>query len=272
MEQLNVFLELKEMLSFRTKQFVAISLVVLGVLSVGLFFMPLTLRYVYVVAFIALALVPILSTVNMVTGSIITQVQVTLYNRKHKPRVEIWPEVVELTKRLGIQHSGEIFITDNPSIHNAFVNLYTKKITVSESWLAQFHRTETVATIGHELGHIRGQRRFTCEMLSVMFGSIVFAFGFSFLVIELRLFVIPIFLQITTLTLMMLLLSLVLWRNEYRADMYGALATSPEALIAVFEELQGMRQKAGKKDQGSETHPPLHSRINRLKPLLFQLV
>jgi Zn-dependent protease with chaperone function len=64
------------------------------------------------------------------------------------------------------------------------------------------------------------------------------------------------------------LLSFVLWRNEYAADMYGALATSPEALIAVFEGLQGMRKKVNKKDQGSETHPPLHSRIDRLKPLL----
>jgi Zn-dependent protease with chaperone function len=258
------------MLSFRTKRFAAISLVILGVLSTGLFFVPLTLRYVYLVVFFVLAMVPILSTVNMVTGSIITQVQVTLYNRKHKPRVEIWPEVIELAKRMGIQHSGEIFITSNPSIHNAFVNLYTKKITVSESWLAQFHKTETVATIGHELGHIKGQRRFTGEMLLVMFGSMLFAFGFSFAAIELQLFVIPIFLQITTLTLMMLLLSLVLWRNEYRADMYGALATTPEALIAVFQGLQGMQQKLKKKDQGSETHPPLYARINRLRPLLNQ--
>jgi Zn-dependent protease with chaperone function len=250
------------MLSFKTKRFAAISLVILGVLSVGVLFVPLTLRLVYAIVFMALTMVSLLSTVNMITGSIITQVQVTFYNRKHKPRVEIWPEIKETTKRLGIQHSGEIFITSCPSINNAWVNLSTKKIMISESWLKQFHRTETVATLGHELGHIKGQRRFTSELLSVFFGSIAFILGFSIAAISFRLPVIPIFLQITTFTLMMLMLSLVLWRNEYRADMYGALATSPEALIAVFEGLQGIRQSKGKKDQGSETHPPLHSRIN----------
>lgn len=270
MKHLNVFLEFKEMLSFRTKRFAGISLVILGIMSAGLFFVPLTLRLIYAIAFFTLTMVSLSSMVNMVTGSIISQVQVTLYNRKHKPRVEIWPEIKEVTKRLGIQHSGEILITSCPSIHNAGVNLYTKKITVSESWLAQFHRTETVATIGHELGHIKGERRFTSEMMLVMVGSITFALAFSFMAIELRLFVIPIFLQITTLTLMMLLLNLVLWRNEYRADMYGALATSPTALIAVFEGLQGMQRSKGKKDQGSETHPPLYARINRLKMLLDQ--
>jgi Zn-dependent protease with chaperone function len=50
---------------------------------------------------------------------------------------------------------------------------------------------------------------------------------------------------------------------------YGADATNPEALIAVFEGLQGMLQKMGKKDQGSETHPPLHARIKRLSMLLI---
>jgi Zn-dependent protease with chaperone function len=51
-------------------------------------------------------------------------------------------------------------------------------------------------------------------------------------------------------------------------DRVGALATSPEALIAVFEGLQGNQTKANKKDYGTETHPPLHSRIERLKRLL----
>jgi Zn-dependent protease with chaperone function len=64
------------------------------------------------------------------------------------------------------------------------------------------------------------------------------------------------------------MLSFVLWRNEYRADLEGANATSPEALIAVFEGLQGNQRKANKKDCGSETHPPLHSRIERLERLL----
>jgi Zn-dependent protease with chaperone function len=268
MKQLSVFLDFKEWLTFRTKRIASIVLVILGILSAGLFFLPLTLRIAYLVAFTALAMVPVLSTVDMVTGSIITQVKVALYDRKHKPRVEIWPQVKKMTKRMGIKHSGKVFITSNPAIHNAFVNLYTKKITVSESWLRQFHKTETLASIGHELGHIKGRKRFMAEMLAVMIAPLGFAFCFSFVAICLRLPVIPIFLQITTFTIMFLLLSFVLWRNEYRADLEGAYATSPEALIAVFEGLQGNQRKANKKDSGSETHPPLHSRIQRLKRLL----
>jgi Zn-dependent protease with chaperone function len=260
--------DFREWLSFRTKRFVAISLVVLGVFSAGLFFLPLTVRFLYAVVFIALTMIPIYSMVQMVTGSVITQAQILLYNRKYNPRIEIWPEVKAITKKLGIEHPGEVYVSNNLHIPSPFVNLYTKKITVPESWLAQFHRTEIIATLGHELGHIKGQKKFTREMFLVMFGSIGFTICFSFVAALLGLFVIPIFVQLTTFTLMMLLLSFVLWRNEYAADMYGALATSPEALIAVFEGLQGMRKKGNKKDQGSETHPPLYSRIDRLKPLL----
>ena len=50
--------------------------------------MPLTLRLVYAVVFMALTMISLLSTVKMFTGSIIDQVQVAFYNRKHEPRVK----------------------------------------------------------------------------------------------------------------------------------------------------------------------------------------
>jgi Zn-dependent protease with chaperone function len=265
----SVFLDFKELLTYRTKRIVSIILIIFGIFSTEVFFLPLTLRMVYAYIFIGLTLIPILSMVNMITGSIETMVRVALYNRKHKPRVEVWPEIKEIMQKMGIKHSGEVFITDNPAVqNNAFVNLYTKRITLSESWQKIFHRTETLATIGHELGHIKGQKRFVGEMMAVFLGSVGFVFLFSITALSLGLPVIPIFAQITTITLMFLLLSLVMWRNEYRADKEGARATSPEALIAVFEGLQGNQRIANKKDYGSETHPPLHSRIKRLKSLL----
>lgn len=265
MKELNVFLDLKELLTFRKKRAIAVSLVVLGVLSIGLLFLPLTLRLFYFGAFTVLTEIVVLSTVNTVASPVITQIKVSLYNRKNKPRVEVRPKVKELAERMGIEHSGEISITSCPSINNAYVNLYTKKITISESWINQFHETEVLATLGHELGHIKGERRFTIELLSVLVASMGFATGLIIVAALFRLFLVPIFIQVTTLTLAMLMLSVVLWRNEYRADKYGAEATSPEALIAVFEGLQGMQKSNGKKDEGSETHPPLHSRIKRLE-------
>ncbi len=163
--------------------------------------------------------------------------------------------VRQMIEKMGIEHSGEVLITDNPDVkNNAFVNLYTKKITISESWVSKYvHRTEALATIGHELGHLRRQKRFIGEMMAVMGGTVGFVFLFSVVAISFGLPVIPIFVQITTVTLMFLLLSLVLWRNEYAADLEGTRATSPEAMISVLEIIQGNKKKASKKDYGSET-------------------
>lgn len=268
MKQLKVFLEFREWLTFRVKRIASISLVIMGVFSVGLFFLPVTLRLVYAAVFTALTFVPVLTTVQMITGSVTTLVQVLLYNRKHKPRVEVYPEVMEMAQKLGIKHTGEIYFTSNPSVHGPCVNLYTKKITVPESWLKMFHRSEIVAALGHELGHIKGQTRFVGEMLLVMLTSLAFSFVFTVVAIVLSLPVIPLFLQITTVTLMLLLLGFVLWRNEYRADMYGALVAGPEPLIALFEAWQETGKKMKKKDEGSDTHPPTHARIKKLMALM----
>jgi Zn-dependent protease with chaperone function len=266
----SVFLDFKELLTYRTKRIISIILIIFGLFSTELFFLPLTLRLAYAYIFIGLTLIPILSMVNMITGSIETITRVALYNRKHKPRVEVWQEAKQMMAKMGIKHSGEVFITGNPAVlNNAFVNLYTKKITISESWVSKYiHRTEALATIGHEVGHLKRQKRFVGEMIAVMLGSVGFVLLFSIAALTFGLPVIPIFVQITTITLMFLLLSLVLWRNEYAADMEGAKATSPEAMISVLQIIQGNKIKANKKDYGSETHPPLHSRIERLKRLL----
>ena len=64
--------------------------------------------------------------------------------------------------------------------------------------------------------------------------------------------------------LLFLLIPMVSWRNEYRADFESAKALGPEGLISVFEQLEA---ESGS-DEGSETHPPLRARINRLMKLL----
>jgi Zn-dependent protease with chaperone function len=85
--------------------------------------------------------------------------------------------------------------------------------------------------------------------------------GISFL---LGLITIPAISEIAEIAIMVSLLSWVLRRNELRADMGAAKAVSPEALIAVFESFKA-RFKA---NEGSDTHPSLQERIDRLIPLL----
>jgi Zn-dependent protease with chaperone function len=56
--------------------------------------------------------------------------------------------------------------------------------------------------------------------------------------------------------------SFVCWRAEYRSDKESAKVTGPEGLISVFERF------VPDEDHGSETHPPLSKRIQRLEEML----
>lgn len=130
--------------------------------------------------------------------------------------------------------------------------------------LSHFDNTETLVAIGHELGHIKGQKRFKCEIFLALLGTA----GFGLVTISLRLWISPIVTLILLFVVMFLMLNLVLWHDEYRADLEGARVTSPEALIATLEGLQENQKNMGKNDYGSETHPPLHVRIELLMRLL----
>lgn len=77
-------------------------------------------------------------------------------------------------------------------------------------------------------------------------------------------FSLPIVTTTFELSITFLLLTVLSWRNERRADWEGALVTGPEGLISVFERLKAKR----KRDENYETHPSLGDRIRRLTPLL----
>ena len=95
-------------------------------------------------------------------------------------------------------------------------------------------------------------------MIVLAIGSVV---GVTFLF---GLYSITVVVEIFELALAFLVLTVISWNNERRADMEGAKVTGPEGLISVFEELAAEDGK----DDGSETHPPLHDRIARLSLLL----
>jgi Zn-dependent protease with chaperone function len=63
---------------------------------------------------------------------------------------------------------------------------------------------------------------------------------------------------------MILVLNFTLWRNEYRADGARATIAGLEPLISAFQALQ----EDVDKDEGSDTHPPLQARIERIYTLL----
>lgn len=265
MNDLKGLREFGKFLSFRSKRKLTISVIVLAIIpSTLLFYVPLEIRYVYAIALTVIAMVPINSTVQLITGSAIQLIMSARYNRKHKPKEEHFPEVKSIAKKMGFNYDKPIYVTDNPHIKSAFVNLHSKKITVPESSFKECHRSEILAIIGHELAHIKNNGKYMKEMLLASFAPVGLIFSLAFFTQFFGLAYIPVFIQIGSYALMMLIISYVLWRNEYRADEESAKTVGAAPLISVFE----LYQSQIKKDEGSDTHPPLHERIKRLESYL----
>jgi Zn-dependent protease with chaperone function len=257
--------EFGRFLSFRNKRRLTIGVIALAIIpSTLLFYLPVEIRYLYAIGLTLLATVPIYSTVQMVTGSVIQLIRIALYNRKHKPKEVHFPEVKSIAKKMGLAYDKSIYVTENPHVKSAYVNLFSKKITIPSSSFTECHRSEILAIVGHELGHIKNNGKYRKEILLASFAPFVLIVGLVFVTQFFALAYIPVFIQIGSYSLMMLILSYVFWRNEYRADEESAKTVGAAPLIAVFE----LFQSKVKKDEGSDTHPPLHDRIKRLESFL----
>jgi Zn-dependent protease with chaperone function len=245
-------------LNFKLRRTVLISVLGLSILPGTLiYFLPSLVRLAYAYVFTFFTAAMLFSTVQFITGSVVTQISISLYSRKHKPEERFYPEVKQMATKMGIKYEKPIYVTNNPEVKSPFTNIFSGTITLPSFFEKKFHQTEVCATIGHELAHIKDKRTYAKEMLIA--SSVAVAFTFI-----LGLFTIPLICGIAEFAFIMLALSQIMWRNEYRADKEGANATTPEALISVFEQLKS----ESKRDEGSETHPPLQARINRLMHLL----
>lgn len=245
-------------LTLKAKRMILVSIVILSVVpGTMLLFLPQTMRLVYASVYLLLTEIMVFCWVQLIAGTALQAIRGALYNRKYKPEACYYPEVKAMAKKMNIKYDSPILITDNPSIKSPFANTFSGAITLPRFWVKKFHRTETVATIGHELAHIKYSRRFSYEILLVAFATLAFT-------LLLAAFTIPVIYQIAEFAFALLMISPILRRNEYRADMEGSNAATPEALISVFECLQA----ESKRDDGSETHPSFQERIRRLMPLL----
>lgn len=176
---------------------------------------------------------------------------------KYRPTPYSTPEITNLAKRMGVFGKAKVYVTSNPWIDGPFTNALNCAVYLPANWLEAFPKSEVLATVGHEFGHVTQRRRFSLEALLAA-GLVL---GFTYL---LALHSVPLIYEVAEVSLSLLLLGVVSWRGEFRADMEGARSTGPEGLISVLELL---RTKINR-DDGSETHPPLHKRIERLEVLL----
>jgi Zn-dependent protease with chaperone function len=250
--------------TFRIRRILLLVLVALSVaLGPFLFFLPYGLRmgliYVYagtisITGFFMYG--AFRNTLKSAIGSI-------FLGWRYKPR-EFTPEqyaafgIAQILNDMGIRKKVTICQTANPWIEGPFTNALTNKVYIPVSWLKKFPAPQDMrGVLGHELGHVKTKGKFGRESLLGMGGVM----GLSLLV---GLFSIQLVTETFELALAFLVLTALSWRNERRADMEGARVTGPEGLISVFEQLAA----ESKRDDGSETHPPLRDRILRLSKLL----
>ena len=243
--------------TFPIRKWLLIALVVVAVIpGVFIFQMPLGLRMDFAYAYVAVMGLGVYSTANVYAGSVVQLVAMALFSRKSRTLEYTTPEAEQLKVRMGLK-DVKVFVTNNRFVKGPFTNAVTKKVYLTEKWLKENPQSEVLSTLGHEFGHVLTRRRFTLEAA----GAIAAVVLTSTLI---ALHTIAIIVQVEEFAALVLMLTWVSWRNEYRADLISARYLGPEGLISVLEQVgEGMRAQK-KRDQGSETHPPLKDRIVRL--------
>jgi Zn-dependent protease with chaperone function len=254
-----IFKELADFFSFKTRRLIVLTLVVSSVVGTFYWHMPAIARWLFLPAYLVLITLGIVSSTGYLVQFAATAVGIFAFGRRHRPVPLSSPEIDTLASKMGILGKVRVYSTGNPWVRGPFTNAFTSRVYVPMSWIESFPKSEIIAVLAHEFGHVKRRVRFGLEL------TLAAGLAYSFALI-LNLFTVMLVLvfEVAEIAMLFLLVSFVSWRNEYRADRAGARAAGPEGLISVFETV---RQKSGK-DEGSETHPPLSKRIQRLEPLL----
>jgi Zn-dependent protease with chaperone function len=182
---------------------------------------------------------------------------------KYKPG-EFAPEeyaaygVAEIVNTMGIKKKVRVYATPNPWIAGPYTNATNNKVYLPLKWMNRFPRLDMRGVLGHEIGHIKTKGKFLHDFVAGIGGIAGVAFLLGMYSVSL------ITVMIFEFALAFLVLTVLSWRNERRADLEGAKITGPEGLISVFQQLKA----EGRKDDPSETHPSLSDRIARLSLLL----
>ena len=166
--------------------------------------------------------------------------------------------VTEIVNVMGIKKKVRVYVTPNRWIEGPFTDATRNKIYIPLKWMDRFPRLDVRGVLGHEIGHIKTKGKFVRDLAAAVGGiaGVTFLLGmYSVSVVTVTIF---------EFALAFLVLTVLSWRNELRADFEGARVTGPEGLISVFEQLRA----EGHRDDPSETHPSLTERITRLSLLL----
>lgn len=268
MSKLSIFKDLADFFSFRTRRLILYALVVSSVVPGTLFWLlPAIWRNYFFWDYLFLITLGITSQRRFLIRFTKTAFFSVIFSRKYKPVQYSTPEVDALARTMGVSGRVKVNITANPFIEGPYTLAIGPKclVYIPANWIETFPKSEIIAVLAHEFSHVRRQMRFALEVGAAVVVGYAFATGLQMFA-ELLLHTALLILVWLTgyLTVAFLATCFVSWRNEYRADLDGAKVTGPEGLISVFETVK----KEWGKDEGSETHPPLSKRIDRLMKLL----
>ncbi len=261
MSRLSTLKEFADFLSFsfRARRLILLAIVVSSAIPGALYWhMPGILRYAFMLGYVWLIVLGIWSQGGFLLRLARTTILSIVLARKYKLIPYSTPAVDELASKMGVLGKVKVYITPNPHVQSAFTNALTGHVHIPEAWM-KLPESEIMAILGHEFSHIKRRGRFMLEgLIAVLAG-----YGLATILSLLTVLLVLVF-EVAELATAYLAISFVSWRNENRADKDGAAATGPEGLISVFELFESRLGKV----EGSETHPPLSSRIKRLLKML----
>ncbi|MGA2199841.1 MAG: M48 family metalloprotease [Nitrososphaerales archaeon] len=244
-------------LTFKVRRLLLRILVVMAVVpGIFIFQLPPDMRLMFAYVYVSVMGLGLYSVANVYAGSLIQLFCMTLFGRKYKTYEYSTPETEHLKAKMGLPRV-RVFVTNNPRVRSPFTDVISQKVYLTTKWLDEFSEKDVQSTLGHEFGHAKTRLRFALEAGGVVAVTLLTGFALSF-------HTIPLVAEITEFSVLVLGLTFVSWRNERRADMISATELGPEGMISVLEQLRSQT----KRDEGSETHPPLSDRITRLLPLL----
>lgn len=220
------------------------------------YMLPTSVRIPYAYVIASVIFLALFFTFGKFSEIAVHTVGEVVFGKKYKKNPHNEPSWVGLVNKMGIRKQVEFFISMNPKLRSAFTNPFARKIYYPESWLS-FSEQEQLAIIGHELDHLKSFRKFFA--LLIVASAIVFAISL-FLVYNTA----PVFVNVSAVSLDLLLITFIARRNELHADHESALTVGPEGLVSVFEWMKSQDRI----DKGSETHPPFSTRISRLYKLM----
>jgi len=253
--------DLVDFFSFRIRRLLLWSAAVSSA-TLGTYYwhMPGIVRLVFLPTYIVLIELAFLSNSYFFVHLTRTAFGSLVLGRRYKPAPYTDSEIDALKQTMRIPKKTKVYVTNNPHAQrSAFTNVFSSKVYLPLSWIRRFHKSEIIAIIAHEFGHIKRRWQFSIEATFV----VGLAYGLAILLSQLTVMLLLVF-DVLYVSVAFILIGFVSRRNEYRADREGAKAVGPEGLISVFEELRANMAR----DDGSETHPPLSKRIRKLKKLL----